>query len=118
MTAAATQFQPMLASVVASQDVEVTLGKQPIMADYGREVRTAINALPPEVSRGLMAEYREPAPQLVAQMEGAIMSRELAIENAAQEQNLDQEWLAGGGKGRKVSESDASADDEWNTPGL
>lgn len=112
---AATEFQPMLSTVVASQDAEVTLGKQPIMAEYGREVRTAINALPPEISRGLLSEYREPAPQLVAQMETAIMSRELAIEGAAQEANLDTEWLAGGGNGRTIDEHTIGADDDWNT---
>lgn len=116
MTASATQFRPMLSSVLASQDTEVTLGKQPIMADYGREVRQAISALPSEISRGLMSEYREPAPQLVAQMENAIMSRELAIEGAAQEQGLNQEWLAGEGAGRTISEVGLGAEDDWNTP--
>ena len=111
-----TQFQPMLSTIVSSQEVEVTLGKQPIMAEYGREVRNALNAFPPEVSRGLMAEYQEPAPAIVAQMEGAILAREHAIENAGQEQTLDQEWLSGGGPGRKIREADAGAEDEWNAP--
>ena len=114
MSATATQFQGMIASVVSSQEAEVILGRQPILADYGREVRATLSAFPPEVSRELMSEYREPASHLVAAMEGAIMSRELAIENAAQEVGLDQEWLAGSGNGRKISEASLSADDEWN----
>lgn len=115
MTATAMQFQPMLSSVVASQDSEVTIGKQPILADYGREVRLALNALPPDVSRDLMAEFREPTPELVSSMENAITFRELAIENATQENNLDQDWLSSGGTNRKISESALGADDEWNS---
>jgi hypothetical protein len=107
------RFEGMLASVVQSQDVETILGKQPILAEYGSEVRKAINALPPEVSRALMNEYREPTPQLVAAMEGAIMSRELAIENAAQEKNLDREYFAEGGSGRSISENAIGAKDDW-----
>jgi hypothetical protein len=118
MTTTATDFQPMLSTVLPSQDIEVTLGKQPILAEYGREVRTAISALPPEVSNGLLAEYREPTPQLVASLENAIMSRELAIENAAQGQNLDQEWLASAGGGRRMDESAVGAGDDWGTPGI
>jgi hypothetical protein len=115
MTATAMQFQPMLSSVLESQDGEITIGKQPILADYGREVRLALNALPPDVSRDLMAEYREPSQELVSAMENAITFRELAIENATQEINLDQEWLSSGaGNNRKISESTLSSDDEWN----
>lgn len=116
MDAQPAEFQGMISSVIQSQDTEVILGKQPILSDYGREVRTALSALPPEVSRGLMNEYREPGPQLVAEMEGAIMSRELAIENVTQEIGLDQQWLAGGGSGRHISESSLSGKDEWNEP--
>jgi hypothetical protein len=116
-TVNATQFEPMLSTVVASQNAEVTLGKQPIMAEYGREVRNVISALPPELSRGMMAEYKEPAPQLLAQIEGSIMSRELAIENAAQEKTIDQEWLSGAGAGRKIDESNLGGKDAWNEPG-
>ncbi len=113
----ASQFEPMLSTVVASQSTEVTLGRQPIMAEYGGEVRKAINALPTELSRGLMAEYKEPAPQLLAELEGSIMSRELAIENAAQEKTIDQEWLSGAGAGRKIDESNIGEKDAWLEPG-
>lgn len=116
MSANPQQFQGVLASVIASQDGEVTLAKQPVLADYGREVRAAISALPPDVSGALLKEYREPTPQLVTQMENAIISRELAIEAAEQGQGLDQEWLAGGGQGRKMDEHTLSAGDDWNTP--
>jgi hypothetical protein len=119
ITANAAQFEGMLSSVIQSQDAEVILGKQPIFAEYGREVRSAVNALPPEVSRSLLNEYREPAAQLVSSIEEAIISRELAIENATQEAGLDQQWLAGGGAGRKINEADLSAEDSWNQePGM
>lgn len=114
INANAAQFEGMLSSVIQSQDAEIILGKQPIFAEYGREVRAAVNALPPEVSRSLLNEYREPAAQLVSSIEEAIISRELAIENASQEVGLDQQWLAGGGNGRKISESELSAPDSWN----
>lgn len=109
----AMSFQGMLSSVLESQDSEVILGKQPILSDYGREVRAALNALPPEVSRGLMNEYRTPTPQLVSAVENSIMSRELAIENAEQGVNLDQNWLASA-QPRGMSETALSAEDEWN----
>jgi hypothetical protein len=113
--ALAQQFQSMTASVFPSQNEEVVIAKQPVLADYGREVRSAINQLPPEVSRNLLAEYREPQPQLVAQLEEAIITRELAIENAAQGINLDQQWLQGA-NARRMDEVGISAGDEWNSP--
>jgi hypothetical protein len=116
MSATAAQFTGMIASVVSSQDAEVILGKQPILADYGREVRNALNALPPEVSRGLTRDYREPTSQLVAAIEGAIVARELAIENSSQEVTLDKDWLAGGGGSRQIDESGLAAGDDWNSP--
>ncbi len=114
----AANFQPMLSTVVQSQDSEVNLGRQPVLAEWGREVRTGISALPPEVSRALLAGYQEPDPAFVGQVENAITVRELAIEGAQQEVGIDQDWLAGGGQGRKMNERSLSADDDWNAPGL
>jgi hypothetical protein len=110
----AEQFQGLLSSVIPSQDSEVIIGKQPVLSEHSREVRTALNAMPPDVSRGIIAEYSSPAPAMIASMENAIISRELAIENAGQEQNLDQQWLADGGKARGTDENNAGADDPWN----
>jgi hypothetical protein len=84
-----------------------------VLADYGREVRALVSALPPEVSKGLLAEYREPSPRLVASMESAIAMRELAIEGAAQEANLDQAWLKGGSREIGTAAERANTD-EWN----
>lgn len=113
--ATAQQFQGMTASVFPSQSTEIVIAKQPVLADYGREVRSVINQLPPDVARNLLAEYREPQPQLIAQLEEAIIARELAIENAAQEINLDQQWLQGA-IARRMDEVGLSADDDWNSP--
>jgi len=113
--ASAQQFQSVTASVFPSQSAETVIAKQPVLADYGREVRSAINQLPPEVSRSLLAAYREPQPQLIAQMEAAIINRELAIESAAQEANLDKQWLQGA-NARRMDEARLSAEDEWNSP--
>jgi hypothetical protein len=114
MDVTADKFEGMLSSVVQSQDAEVTLGKQPVMAEYGREVRAIVSALPPEVSQGLMNDYKEPEPQVMASMEGAIMSRELAVENVTQEVGLDKEWLSNAGAGRQISENQMGASDDWN----
>lgn len=48
--ASAQPFQSMTASVFPSQSAEIVIAKQPVLADYGREVRSAINQLPPDVS--------------------------------------------------------------------
>jgi len=109
------QFQSMAASVFPSQTAETVIAKQPALADYGREVRPAINQLPPEVSRSLLAEYSEPQPQLVARLEEAIITRELAIENAGQETNLDQQWLQNV-NAQRIDNLGLSADDGWNSP--
>lgn len=111
-------FEGMVASVIPSFDQEVTLGKQPVLSEYGREVRTALNAMPPDVSKSLMASYGEPSQQVVNSMQDAIILRELAIENASQENNLDQEWLNSGGGKRSIDERNVGNDDEWNIPGM
>lgn len=113
--ALAQEFKSVVASVFPSQDAEVVIAKQPVLVEYGREVRSAISQLPPEVSRNLLSEYREPQSTLVAQTEEAIMTRELAIENAGQEVNLDQQWLTGANN-RRMDEVGLSSDDGWNSP--
>lgn len=111
--ALADQFQSVGASVFKSQEEEIIIAKQPVLAEYGNEVRSVISKLPPEVSHNLLKEYCEPAPQLLEQLETAIISRELAIENAAQETNLDQKWLQSA-NARHMDEKGLSADDDWN----
>ncbi len=114
--ALAQEFQSFTASVLPTQDFEVILRKQAPLADHGREVRLALTQMPPEVTRELLGEYGMPKPAMVAAIESTVITRELSIENAAQEVNLDKEWLAGGGLARRMDEVGLSADDEWNIP--
>lgn len=114
MEAQASDFQGMISTVLQSQSNEVILGKQPVLSDYGREVRASLSALPPEVTNALMNEYRTPTPQLMDSMAAAIIQRELGIENVEQGVGLDQEWLKGAGAGRSMSESSVGNDDPWN----
>lgn len=108
------QFQGMLASVIESQPAEVTVGKQPVLAEHGSAVRAMLGALPPEASAALTGAYQEPAPALLGAMAGALGSRGQAYDNAAQERGLDQNWLAQGGAGRTINETGLSAGDDWN----
>ena len=107
----------MLSSVIVSQQADVTLGKQPVLADHGRLVRAAISALPPEVSRALLGDYQAAAPALIAALGNAIQSRELSIDNASQHVNLDHAWLSGDGRGRTVDEVTVGAADNWSPGG-
>ncbi|WP_225694466.1 hypothetical protein [Pseudomonas savastanoi] len=112
---AADEFQSFTASVFPSQDGEIVINKQPVLADYGRELRSAINQLPPEVTRDLLGEYGEPTPALLTSIEDAVTLREFAIENAAKETNLDQGWLNGVAP-REIDEPNIGAEDLWNAP--
>lgn len=109
----ATDFKPVTASIFPSQSAEITLGKQHVLAEHGAQVRAAISQLPPEVTRLVMGPYAEPRVSLFAATEAAIIQRELAVENAAQEVNLDKTWLSGASP-RRISENAAGVDDEWN----
>jgi hypothetical protein len=113
--ASAQEFQSVTASVFPSQSEETVIAKQSVMAEYGRDVRSIINQFPPEVTHHLLSEYREPHPQLMAKVQEAIINRELAIENSAQEVNLDHQWLQGEDEGL-MDEVGFSEDDDWNTP--
>lgn len=114
--ALAHDFQSFTASVLPSQDFEVILRKQAPLAEHGREVRLALSQMPPEVTKELLGDYGAPKPEVVAAIEATVITRELSIENAAQEVNLDKEWLSGGGMGRRMDEVGLSADDSWNIP--
>jgi hypothetical protein len=118
MNASDCNFVSMISSVVPSQESEVILGKQPILAIYGQEVRNALGALPPEISRALTSEYREPSAGLLQGVERVLIARELAPDGAAQEASLDREWLANGGSGRGLEEGALSAEDSWNAGGV
>ncbi len=112
--ATAQEFKSVGISIFPSQDREIILGKQPVLAEYGAGVREAIRKLPPEVSKGLLAEYGAPSAGLIASLEESIISREFAIDNAAKGVNLDQEWAQGGGLNRRMNEVGLSENDEWN----
>jgi len=108
------QFEGMLSSVIESQDAEVALGKQPVLADYGREVRLALNALPAEASAALTAGYQAPAAPLLEAMAQAIGARGEANDNAAQQRGIDQQWLGTEGGARHINEGALAGGDSWN----
>ena len=108
------QFEGMLSSVIESQGAEVALGKQPVLADYGREVRLALNALPPEASAGLTAGYQEPGAALLGAIAHAIDTRGEAADNAAQRRGIDQQWLGTEGGARAINEAALAGADSWN----
>jgi hypothetical protein len=118
MNLSAQQFSGVIPSVIQSQSLkeEVLLSKQPVLADYGHEVRVALNQLPPEVSRSLMSAYQPIEPSLTAEIQQGIEVREQVAENAATGKNLDQQWVAQEGVGRKIKEEEIGADDGWNIP--
>jgi len=114
----AQDFQSLTASVLPSQDFEVILRKQAPLAEHGREVRLALTQMPPEVTRELLGDYGSPKAETVAAIEATVITRELSIDNAAQEVNLDKDWLADAGMARRMDEVGLSADDGWNIPEL
>lgn len=110
-------FQSFTASVFPSPAAEVVIAKQPVLADYGREVRNAISQLPPEATRSLLGEYGLASPTLLSSIEGAILQREFAHERATREADVSRDWLnAADLHTAGIDESVASADDTWNVP--
>lgn len=108
-------FRSLGLSVFPSQEREIILGKQPVLADHGASVREAINKLPPEVSKALLAEYGPPGPAVIESVKDTILLREFAIENAEKGASLDHEW-ASGGMQRRMDEIGLSEEDPWNAP--
>jgi len=113
--ATAQEFNSMGISIFPSQDREIILGKQPVLAEHGVGVREAIRKLPPEVSKELLAEYGSPSPALILSLENSIIEREFAIENAEKGVKLDREW-AQGGANRRMDEVGLAGEDTWNSP--
>ncbi len=114
--ALAQDFQGFTASVLPSQDAEVRLRKQAALSAHSNEIRLALTQMPPEVSQELLGEYAPPKLEMVAAIEATVITRELSIENASQEVNLDKEWLSGGGMSRRMDEVGLSEEDGWNIP--
>ena len=108
----ANDFQSVTASVFESPKTEVIVAKQAVLNEHGHEVRAAISQLPSNVSDNLLDTYQEPSQNLVSQVSNAIGTRESAIDNAAQGNNLDQSWLNQGEQ--NSNESGLSAADDWN----
>ncbi|WP_323025718.1 hypothetical protein [Castellaniella sp.] len=111
--ATAQEFKSMGISIFASQDREIILSKQPVLAEYGAGVREALRKLPAEVSKSLLAEYGPASPGLITSLEESIVAREFALENAASGVNLDRDW-AKGGVDRRMDEVGLSEADAWN----
>jgi len=108
-------FQPFGAAILQSQDSSITVAKQPVLADHGQQLKSAINALPSDLARDVVGGYGEPTPSTLASVEAAILQREFAIEGAANEANLDQGWLKGGtAESANLDRSNAYEKDEWD----
>lgn len=104
-------FQGFIGSVLASQDTETYLSKQPVLASYGNAIKSLFSQLPPELSGLLMGAYNQPTPDIIKQIEDAILLREYAIERAENEANLEKGWLeAANAEGTQIG-----YDDEWNS---
>ena len=108
-------FQSFTASVFPSPEAEIVIAKQPVLADHGRELRSAINQLPPDATRSLLGEYGQASQELVSSIERSILQREHAHEQVAQQANISQDWLNGGDMhSQGIDESVAAAHDSWN----
>lgn len=115
----ANDFQSVTASVFESPKTEVIVAKQAVLNEHGHEVKAAISQLPSNVANNLLEAYQEPSQNLVSQISNAIGTRESAINNAVQGNNLDQSWLNQGDQsanehGKTLNESSLSAADDWN----
>jgi hypothetical protein len=100
---------------------QVFMGKQSALSDQSRDIRAAMNMMPPEVSKGIINAYELPKPALIVQIEQTIVSRELSIDNVNQGVTLDKEWASGAGQSRSIDEEVIGEKDNWNepeTPGL
>lgn len=113
----ATDFTGFTGSVFPSPTEEAVVSKQHALAEYGSDMRNALRALPPEISRGLLSEYGNPKPESVAQIEAAITAREFSNENIAKESTLDQQWLDGESS-RRMDEIGLGSPDDWNESGM
>ena len=111
-------FKPFVGSAVfASQDREIILGKQAVLANVGREVRGALNELSGDIANDLVSAYKPASPQLVSAIENSILAREFSIENMESGATLDNGWANGDeGLNRRMDEAGLGADDPWNTP--
>ena len=108
-------FQSMASSILPSQEREVLIAKQSALHLHGQETRSVLKQLPPSVVDSLMGEYRQPAPQVLAEVATAIAGREHIFEFAQKGQNLDVDWFQqGAGTLRQVQEAGLGADDPWN----
>lgn len=105
------KFHGFLSSILPSQSSETFLSKQPVLSDYGNVIRSLINQLPPELTSQLTGDYREPTPDMIREIEDAILLREFSIERAEKEASLDAGWLASAN-----TNIDTDNDDEWNIP--
>jgi hypothetical protein len=115
--ALAQDFQGFTASVLPSQEAEVRLRKQAALSAHSNDVRLTLTQMPPEVTQELLGPYGPPKLEMVAAIEATVITRELSIENAAQEVNLDKEWLAGADHlKRRMDEVGLSEEDGWNIP--
>jgi hypothetical protein len=110
------QVQGFIATIYESPEVEpLQISREPILADFAREVRLALNQFPPEITRELLATYGRPSPELIERMADVVAAREQVMENIAQGTNLDSQWLRGE-NGRGMDERNIGADDDWNAP--
>jgi len=108
-------FKPTGASVLPSRDFEVIINKQPVLASMGREVRTTLSQLEPELANLMLNQYAEPQDSLVQSIQAALIERELSID--IDENSLDTGYFNGATQ-RRMDEVGLSSSDDWDIPSI
>lgn len=103
-------FNIIHSSDVLEQQPKV-VSKQLELAEVSQEVRAAYTTLPPDVSREMFSNYSLIPEQTLQMLMNNLLTKEFVLNDLAQGNNLDKDWL----RGQQISPDTIGVDDEWNT---
>jgi hypothetical protein len=108
-------FRGVTTSLFSSSGKDAITVRQSSLSEYSATLKNALALMPPDVTKGLFADYKELPEEKVGHLMNAMVSKELMLDEITQGSNLEKGWLAGNGPGK--SEELFKNTDDWNEPG-
>jgi|GEM_PF-1769724 hypothetical protein len=94
MNLQASDFTGAMTAIYSSDGKESLLDRQSNLAEYGNTLKSALRIMPPEVVAGMFADYKPHTEDKVSHLMNGLLSKELMLEDIAQGNNLDKEWVS------------------------
>ncbi|MEA9392140.1 hypothetical protein SJI19_16575 [Acerihabitans sp. TG2] len=105
-------FRGTMTALYSSDGKEALSSRQSNLVDYSSTLKSALQLMPPDVVQDMVADYKPLPQEKISNLMNSLISKELMLEDIAQGNNLDKEWVSS--DSQQERSQPFSSSDEWN----